>query len=65
MSKYFAGLFNIRAREIVDFLAKGYASGKGKLISKCLICVFNFLQKMNENNSHNSKIEFICLFFWR
>ena len=32
---------------------------KGQLISKCLFGVFNFLQNMNENKSHRSKIEFV------
>ena len=36
---------------------------KGQLISKCLFGVFNFLQKTNENMSHNSKIEFVCSLF--
>ena len=36
---------------------------KGQLISKCLFCVFNFLQKTNKNKSHSSKIEFVHSFF--
>ena len=34
---------------------------KGQLISKFFFGVFNFLQKTNENKSHISKIEFVCL----
>ena len=36
---------------------------KGHLISKCLFGVFNFLQKMNKNKFHSSRIEFVCLIF--
>ena len=36
---------------------------KGQLISKWFYEVVTFLQKMNENNSHTSKNEFICSFF--
>ena len=42
-----------------------YLDVKGQLISKCLFGVFNFFQKVNENTSHSSKNEFICLFFGR
>ena len=40
-------------------------SPKGQIILKCLFGVFNFFQKRNENTSHTSKNEFICLFFGR
>ena len=36
---------------------------KGQSISKCLLGVFNFLQKTNENKSHSSKVEFVRSFF--
>ena len=36
---------------------------KGQLISKWFFEVVDFLQKMNENNSHTSKNEFIRSFF--
>ena len=36
---------------------------KGQMILKCLLCVFNFFQKMNENKLHGSKVEFIRSFF--
>ena len=51
---------------VLEVLKAGYESlitAKGQLISKCLFCVFNFLQKTNENKSHSSKSEFIRLFF--
>ena len=39
---------------------------KGQIISKCLLGVFNFFQKMNENmfdlRFHSSKVKFV---FWR
>ena len=35
------------------------------LISKCIACVFNFFQKMNENTSHGIKNKFIRSFFGR
>ena len=38
---------------------------KDQLISKCLFGVFNFFQKMNENKSTSSKVEFDCSFFGR
>ena len=36
---------------------------KGQLISKCLLGVFNFLQKRNKNKSYTSTVEFVRSFF--
>jgi hypothetical protein len=36
---------------------------KCQLISKCLFCVFNFLQKTNKNKSPSSKIKFVGSIF--
>ena len=38
-------------------------ASKGQLISKRPLGVFTFLQKMNENKSTSSKVEFVSLFF--
>ena len=38
---------------------------KGQLISKCLFGVFTFFQKMNENKSTSSKVEFVRSFLVR
>ena len=38
---------------------------KGQLISKCLLGVFTFFQKTNENKLTSSKVKFVCSFFGR
>ena len=38
---------------------------KGQLILKCLLGVFTFFQKMNENKSTGSKVKFVRSFFGR
>ena len=38
--------------------------GKGQLILKCLLGVFNFFRKTNKNTSHSSKNEFF-VHFWK
>ena len=42
-----------------------FEGGKGQLILKYLFCVFTFFQKMIENKSTSSKVEFVCSFFGR
>ena len=41
---------------------RGCVLGDGQLISKCLFGVFTFFQKMKENESTSSKVEFFVRF---
>ena len=50
---------------ILTVIISIYTFLKGQLISKCLLGVFNFFQKTNENTWHSSKNEFIHSFFGR
>ena len=62
---FFWWLFHL---QFVSLNNKNVKVTKGLFISKCLFCVFNFFQKMNENKSTSgiivcSKVEFICCIF--
>ena len=46
-------------------LASKFFLAKGQLISKCLFGVFTVFQKMNENKSTSSKVEFVRSFVGR